>query len=362
VSLTVAPAALAASHRTSAEIDIHGQVVGTNGQPITGASITLVAWPPHRVLDNLRPGQPVPWKVLGTVVSGQTGSYSLASEPLSAIRSVVESDFVNLELLASTATSFGDFGFPVRVIRKVHGTLLASFTGKMTPAFPKTVNFRLSPAHHKVPSTSPGGTCKAQSTYLHSLGKQQVVIGESWSKISGVKMGFTYLTGQSSQLGYGISSTGSKGSWSAGGTAASSKSAEQDFPTFYNAVSHHYLTVLKYGYYQIIPVTCVLYYKALEDEFVGGSIEKSTGSIKADNCAEYQGAGAGVVLNKNAAYTYETGVNITDIIGIDLSSQTGYDTQTTISFHVTRGTHWLCGDTTYPADYPQRAQWGLPRR
>jgi hypothetical protein len=72
VSLTVAPAALAASHRTSAEIDIHGQVVGTNGQPITGASITLVAWPPHRVLDNLRPGQQVPWKVLGTVVSGQT--------------------------------------------------------------------------------------------------------------------------------------------------------------------------------------------------------------------------------------------------------------------------------------------------
>src|ERR1700689_1010074 len=106
VSLAAAPAALAASHRTSAEIDIHGQVVGTNGQPITGASITLVAWPPHRGLDNLRPGQQVPWKVLGTVVSGQTGSYSLAGEPLSAIRSVVESDFVNLELLASTATSF----------------------------------------------------------------------------------------------------------------------------------------------------------------------------------------------------------------------------------------------------------------
>lgn len=132
VSLAVAPPALAVSHRTSAEIDIHGQVTGTNGQPITGASITLVAWPPHRVLGNLRPRQ--------------------------------------------------------------------------------------------------------------------------------------------------------------------------------------------------------------------------------------QGAGAGVVLNKNAAYTYEAGVDITDIIGIDLSAQTGYDTQTSISFHVTRGTHWLCGDNTYPADYPQRTQWGLPRR
>ena len=38
-------------------------------------------------------------------------------------------------------------------------------------------------------------------------------------------------------------------------------------------------------------------------------------------------------------------------------AQTGYDTDTTVAFHVDHGSHSLCGTNTFPGDYPKRAQW-----
>jgi hypothetical protein len=57
-----------------------------------------------------------------------------------------------------------------------------------------------------------------------------------------------------------------------------------------------------------------------------------------------------------------TGVSITQVLGISLSAQTGYDTDTTVAFHVDHGNHWLCGTNTFPGSYPERAQWGKKKR
>src|SRR5258708_28065267 len=62
-----------------------------------------------------------------------------------------------------------------------------------------------------------------------------------------------------------------------------------------------------------------------------------------------------------SAYTFSTGVDITTILGISLSAQTGYDTDTTVAFHVDHGNHMLCGTNTFPGNYPDRAQWGKKR-
>src|SRR5579859_2399487 len=49
-SLVAGPAALAASRtaRTPGSL-LYGQVLGNSGQPVSGASLTLVAWPPHPI-------------------------------------------------------------------------------------------------------------------------------------------------------------------------------------------------------------------------------------------------------------------------------------------------------------------------
>lgn len=245
-------------------------------------------------------------------------------------------------------------------MKTARGTLLANFTGKIAPAFPRAINLTLHAlASHRKASASPDGHCNPNSVFQKKLGKHEVVIGGAWSIIRGVKMDFTYLTGQSSSLGFATSATGESGSWSASSTLASSRSTEQDFPTFYGPHSHHYLTVFKYGQYQITPATCTPYQQAQEDGFVGGAIEKRASRIKTIYCTEYQGKEAGTVLKKNSAYTFGTGVGITDVLGFNLSAETGYDTQATVGFHNARGgTRLLCGSNTYPGAYPARAQWG----
>jgi hypothetical protein len=171
-------------------------------------------------------------------------------------------------------------------------------------------------------------------------------------------MSFTYLTGQSSKLQIGVSATAGKDTWSGGGTAASDRSVEEDYPVYHNNVSHVYQTVFRYGEFYIIKATCDQYYKAEETKYLGGATEKTVKPIKATRCVKYIGAGSGIVLNKNDAYTFTTGVDITSVLGISLSAETGYDTDTTAAFHVDHGTHRLCGTNTYPGNYPERAQWG----
>jgi hypothetical protein len=269
---------------------------------------------------------------------------------------MVDGGFVNLELLAvSGPTGYGAFGFPLRVISTGHGTLLANFPNKRTPAFPKTVNLRLrAMSRHGVASH-----CAPKSIFEKTLGNHNVVVGGAWSIAHGVNMNFTYLKGQTSSLGLGVSATGDSGSWSAGGTFASSKSAEQDYPTFTNNVSHLYVTRFRYGEFLIIKASCDESQQAQETRFAGGATHIGTGAIKATKCTAYTGQGSGTVLDKNSAFTFNTGVDIADVLGINLSAQTGYDTDTTVGFHVIdHGTHNLCGTNTWPGDFPERAQWG----
>lgn len=130
---------------------------------------------------------------------------------------------------------------------------------------------------------------------------------------------------------------------------------------FHNNVSHVYRTVFRFGKFYIIKATCDQFYQAQETKYLGGATEAKVKSIKATRCELYQGADSGIVLNHNSAYTLSTGVNITTILVISLSAQTGYDTDTTIAFHVDHGSHLLCGTNTFPGSYPERAQWGKKR-
>jgi hypothetical protein len=248
-------------------------VVGPNGQPVGGEGLYLVAWPPSSAVSALRPGQQVPWLVLGSAVTAASGSYSIG-------------------------------GLSV------------------------------------------------------SLGGHEVVVGGAWSIVHGVNMKFTYMTGQNSLLGLAVSAGGAKGTWKGGGTHATDKSVKEDYPVFHNNVSHVYKTIFRYGQFEVINATCDEYQKAEETKYLGEATEATVKAVEATKCKPYQGAGAGIVLNKNSAYTYSTGVDITTIPGIDLSAETGYDTDTSVAFHVVdHGTHFLCGTNAFPGSYPKRAQW-----
>jgi hypothetical protein len=263
---------------------VHGQVVGPNGKAVGGEGLYLVAWPPSSVVSTLRPGQQVPWLVLGSAVTTASGSYSIGGVAMSGIGPMIENGFVNLELLTvSGPEDFGVSGFPVRAISTVHGLMLANFSGKVAPAFPKTVDLRLRALPHQDASARPHGHCVPKSIFEKNLHGHEVVVGGSWSILHGVRMSFTYLTGQSSSLQLALSPTAGKGSWTGGGTQATDKSVQEDYPVFHNNVSHVYQTVFRYGQFEVIKATCDRFHKAQETKYLGGSSWTTVKSIKLRN-------------------------------------------------------------------------------
>src|SRR5258708_39445251 len=108
---------------------------------------------------------------------------------MSAIRPMVGRGLVNLELLTvSGPQGFGVFGFPVRVISTAHGLLLANFSGKIAPAFPKTVDLRLRALPHQTDAASPHWHCPPMMYFKKNLGGHAVVVVGAWSILHGVGM------------------------------------------------------------------------------------------------------------------------------------------------------------------------------
>jgi len=54
-----------------------------------------------------------------------------------------------------------------------------------------------------------------------------------------------------------------------------------------------------------------------------------------------------ITLDKTTAWTFSVGVDITKFIGINLSAQTGYDTDLKDTYKFTK-TDYLCGRTDFP--------------
>jgi hypothetical protein len=352
-SLVTAPMALGVSHTGKvAGIVVGGTVTSTSGQEIGGEGLDLVAWPPDSVQSALHPGQVVPWKVLGSAVTAPSGSYSIGPVSASAMRPMMNGDFVNLDMLVVSGPGYASYNFPVRMNSTRSGI-------KIMTASSMTVNLRLRalPSNDKV-VPSPDGHCQSESFFEKSLRRHNVVVGGMYSIQRGVNMKFTYLTGQQSELGVAVSGSGTFGAWHVGGHYESAKSVEQDYPVYHGKVSHVYITQFKYAQFEVQKANCTTYQQAHSTKFIGGALHAKVKPIKATFCAEYVGPGSGTKIDKNSAWTFSAGVNIKKVLDIDLSAQTGYDTETVASFHVITGSHYLCGNNTYPGDYPERAQWG----
>jgi hypothetical protein len=266
-SLVIAPTALGASHNGKvAGIVVTGTVTSTSGQPVGGEGLELVAWPPDSVQSALKPGQVVPWKVLGSAVTAASGSYSIGPVSASAMRRMMNGAFVNLEVLVVSGPGYAAYNFPVGVTSTRSGI-------KITAASPMKVNLllRALPSNDKV-VPSADGHCQSESTFEKSLGRHNVVVGGMYSIRTGVNMKFTYLTGQQSDLGVAISGSGTFGSWNFGGHKASSKSVRQDYPVYHGKVSHVYITQFKYAKFEVQKANCTTYQQAHSTTFIGGAL------------------------------------------------------------------------------------------
>ncbi|MET9081568.1 hypothetical protein ABZX77_06625 [Streptomyces sp. NPDC004237] len=182
------------------------------------------------------------------------------------------------------------------------------------------------------------------------LSPKWVIVGQTYSKTTGVAHSLTYTRSAASELGVGISATGTYGTYTGSGTNSKSTSSTTTFPTFGNNTGVYYKTEFNYGKYL---VTCTYadsgywwqeqHYEVRARSHAGGAVTSSAAfpSYKLANCFNYQ-KGSTFTKTKSSAITWTNGASLAAAIGIDLSAQTGYASDATVSYTFNQ-TRALCG-------------------
>ena len=292
------------------------------GHIAAGARVDLYEWPSSTVLSRLRPGQRVPWRHVATSTAGASGTFSFSAPK------VTNGQTINLEAI-STDGGFGSFSFPWRLgSSRVIGNL--RFLHSAVPSDPLI----------------------CEGPYFdQSYGNQWDILAKTHAATNEIQQGYTYDSGQSSILGVATSASSDYGTWSASGTMGWSSSSEESFPVHGGNLDVRYWSEFTYGLYQFDCATRggeSVYYQTQVSDYAGGANETSpTDEPAADYCV-FQEAGSHFYLNVTTSDTFSQGLNIAAVIGIDLSTQTGYSTGGEVQFWFTDSRD-LCGENNYPA-------------
>jgi hypothetical protein len=374
----------------AAPVAFTGAVKDPSGRAMSGATITLVAWPTDAELAKLRPGDPVPMTRIGITTADSSGRYSLALDQAAVkqwIAARPASSAINVELAATTdtaaavaattlmvdgastasgATSFAASESSAVTVSPRSPVPLSNFTtamasGTWAPSAPSASGAVGIDLITKVMATTPaakttGASVSADAsvsaaasavcgTYQKSLGDQKVTLAEISGNHSAWSVKYAYTAAQSSTLGFGISATGGSGTYSVGGTAASSTTAGLNFNEtggIYGSMM--FRTWWQYGQYyeDFCSPRNVFYYTARPVQWHGAALTETGRDIfNASHCVPIS-SGNGVTIANTTETTMSGGVNIASMIGINLSAQTGFKSTSELIVTLKRAGS-LCG-------------------
>lgn len=203
-----------------------------------------------------------------------------------------------------------------------------------------------------------GGRCPGGAGQKATYRNRQVNIGEVHIQATGKKMRLEYTGSASSTLGVGVSSTGAFGTYSASGTVTRSRSQTTTFPWYTANGTRRYLdTYFTYGKFCVELVGGGYAYHKYEvrpTQHEGGTAGRNMASaITASHCTPWREPGSSGSKTTTAAQTWSNGAKVSGLIGIDLSTRTGYATNAKISWEFTTAGR-LCGTNDLPSGTPRR--------
>lgn len=181
-----------------------------------------------------------------------------------------------------------------------------------------------------------------------NYGPRNVYVGQTSSTVSGgFSHDWVYMSGADSTLGMGYSLTGNAGTWSQSGTSVASSTSTTNFPASSSSGSRLMVTQFTFAKVRCYAgVTPTFYYQVRPTDFYGGATTLSTTTPSATYCAPYE-AGTSFSRTTSNAVTYTNGVQISAVIGINLSAQTGFRTDAKYTASFTSARH-LCGKNSGP--------------
>lgn len=340
-----------------------GSLLSSAGLPIAGATVVLAVESSNEALAQMRVGGQYQDRFVSRTTTSRNGHWSLrlpATTELSG--NVSRAGDVNFEVMStgagwSAVSYFNSAGAHVVTGTPKAGDVVVSDRAGRRIALPVSadslrVTLRASGVHRSKTPTRAGVVVPfACATRLISdLGPRLATVGEGFSDASSVTTSFTYGVGQSSTLGVAVSTTGSASGYSASGTAGISKtssgSGTSTFAPFSGAVNRSFRTNFDYRKY-LTQCTSSGYYTVKPVSWYGGAGSYSIGDIAMGYCVGYE-AYSTFKLNTTTASTITSGVSLSSVIGINLTSRTGYSSTAALTYYMGSTGHPVCGKNNYP--------------
>jgi hypothetical protein len=348
-----------------------GRIVDSRGAPIaSGTQVILVAYPRVETLAALHEGDSFEPVTIAKGITVQDGRYVLRVD-----RSIDLSPF---------ASETGNIDVMVRAVRgrniatsyltttpaALQPTATADRTAGSTAggASPTVIDLAAmvgTAALDEVHPTNPRSVVKTDicgETLVKNLGQMQTNVGQSYSTSSGSFQHYITQSGTSSTLGVGFSTTGGYGSFKTSGTVTRSHSDLWDYGR--RSGWFRYIGWFSYGKYEqwCYPVYGDYAHRSVYANVAraitggqNGGVAQTLGSAPSvpDSYCRPLGPGTSTTKATSVAHSFGTGVEISSVIGIDLSSRTGYSTNISLESKNT-GTFdkKLCGTDGYYGDTP----------
>jgi hypothetical protein len=303
--------------------------------------LLLVEWPSGSALAKAPVGQKIPLRVLGHATS-VNGTYKIGSNVS------LPKGIHNLEILARSSTARGAFGFPRKIVRRGRSLVAVAVNGSASTG-PVTANIHMMalPKSAQSPSRHPSNPYCLPGAIKHAeLGKRLVTVGALYSEEGQGTTQETYSAGSNTTLGIGLSVSGDIGSVSFGGTFTQTSSGSEPFPVLTNK-SVLEQTPYRFGTY----IGCGLSQVVAEAWATGqNKVFVQPPDFPFKNCGGNIGNGQSFTRKSGTAGTFKAGVNLKKVIGINLSAQSGYNTQVNIQYVAGPTGGFMCGTDNLPND------------
>lgn len=388
-----------------------GRLLQADGRPAAGATVTIYGMPVETAENPIAVGNSQAFAVIGQFRTDKQGRYAAAVKRANLAQFRDASGNVNAELIARDASgNIASMTFGLAPVEPTSAKMSATSTGRAavaaSPLTPVAIaDLTLTTSDQSVAKNSspvekvsaalvasggdpasrmgdpgsvePKAWVKAMATgdsfvdgtgasdivatpaivcgwsLVQDLGTNTVWVGGTYVKATGVTADLQYVSGASSSLGVGVSTSGKYGTYSASGSVSRSASGSIDYPK--SAGFQHDYTGFRYGKYGYWCDTQPNYlkYQVYATSWAGGSsIYHPTTSPSAPYCVPNV-AGSVFTKQTSTAYNYSTGASTAGDIGINLSTQTGYTSALKVVYTFASARK-LCGTNDYPGGVPKR--------
>lgn len=351
-----------------------GKILKADKTAAAGMRVTAMAWPTDDVLGPMRVGTKFKMQVLDQTTTDANGDYTLDVPAIDDLAGVADWDGnVNMDVIAEdgsggqtvtavplppvfgrsakTKVSGGGIPRPIGPDEAVAVDPITANSDGMTQA---QLDAQYgADAGDLTPPDGAFDQVACTTTYKKDLGLRTSLVGAHYDQTStGLSHDFEFNYGATATMGVGVSASGTYGSFKASGSSTNTSDLTIGYPVSYG-VQHDY-TYYSWGLYLSECYTAGSPYvyrqwSARIRDLAGGNKVWTGATIpSAQYCVPLEG---GSYLKKVAgkAKTHTTGADVSAGIGIDLSSQSGYTTKTTVTFTTTTSSsRTLCGTTSYP--------------